>query len=1051
MGAQAACGEVVLKSCPVCSGHGGVLIANQNKNGKSSPQAKIPADGGICPVCTVSWSRPRSTQAERRPLPQVPPDAGLCPVCTMKGAGKIQKKGPGRPPPQAPPDPQLVTTSFASKVAPEFSKQNHANAVRDDESSFKDHAKVPAEAVTPNFPDFYSQAKLHHHADHTEVEPEPAPEDRFDEKANDVDVIRERMKASMAMMAVIAFWLVLFSVLSWFNLHFKDPDCEADADYYEVHPPRSCKRCAAQLIFLPLFKHWERSWPEEFRAVLYTVIIVWVFLGIAIVCDHFMSAIEEITNTRKVRWINVHPGTRHRSVVKVWNPTVANLTLMALGSSAPEILLATIEIIGFKFFAGPLGPPTIVGSAAFNLLIITAVCLSEIPAPDTRRIEGTDVFIITAFFSVFAYVWVLLCLKIHSPDKIDIGEAVLTFALFPVFVWLSYCADRGRFERLKFWKVGSHEFPVVIRDRNWMERQVSQIRAKYGNDLPKEVLYNMLQKIDASANETTSRAQLRKHVMKRATGSCYKKEAIQVPTFGFEEAEVVVLENAGTLTLKVIVSAPLNIQLRYQTREGSAKPGARYVHTEGILQFKPGLSDRTIDIPIIDDDVYQPDEHFFCEIMDVSTNVSGSSSASHSSTNLSRLGIPMVKIIIQNDDMPGTLGFEVPEVYGTEGMAVVVGIVRTHGTTGSIQCEYKVQDETSPNSDDHETAWGKVQFKHGEVYKTIKLEFKKTDLQREGTRQYKVMLYNPSAGVQFDKIDDNVPLSSATGGMIECNPSCRVVVPTAVYSNLGFTSRLRKTLFNKGTYKHVLNLWADQMAQAIYCQGSAEEQSTSTAMHWFLHLLSVTFKVLFAFIPPSPLFGGWCCFFGALGMIGVVTAVVGDLATMLGCCIGIPDDITAITLVALGTSLPDTFASKLAAQESTADNAIGNVTGSNSVNVFLGLGLPWTIAAIYWKLKDGPTDTWLKYRHGEKSFKTEFLPRYPDGGFIVPAGSLAINVLSFSVCAILCLGLLTFRRIRYGGELGGPKMTQTRDSCILVFLWFVYVAISSTVSLTESE
>jgi hypothetical protein len=52
--------------------------------------------------------------------------------------------------------------------------------------------------------------------------------------------------------------------------------------------------------------------------------------------------------------------------------------------------------------------------------------------------------------------------------------------------------------------------------------------------------------------------------------------------------------------------------------------------------------------------------------------------------------------------------------------------------------------------------------------------------------------------------------------------------------------------------------------------------------------------------------------------------------------------------VALGTSLPDTFASKSAAVgDKNADNAIGNVTGSNSVNVFLGLGLPWVIATIY--------------------------------------------------------------------------------------------------------
>jgi solute carrier family 8 (sodium/calcium exchanger) len=54
----------------------------------------------------------------------------------------------------------------------------------------------------------------------------------------------------------------------------------------------------------------------------------------------------------------------------------------------------------------------------------------------------------------------------------------------------------------------------------------------------------------------------------------------------------------------------------------------------------------------------------------------------------------------------------------------------------------------------------------------------------------------------------------------------------------------------------------------------------------------------------------------------------------------------------MGTSLPDTFASKIAAKgDKTADNAIGNITGSNSVNVFLGLGLPWVIAAIYWTAK----------------------------------------------------------------------------------------------------
>ena len=69
---------------------------------------------------------------------------------------------------------------------------------------------------------------------------------------------------------------------------------------------------------------------------------------------------------------------------------------------------------------------------------------------------------------------------------------------------------------------------------------------------------------------------------------------------------------------------------------------------------------------------------------------------------------------------------------------------------------------------------------------------------------------------------------------------------------------------------------------------------------------------------------------------------------------------TAITFVALGTSLPDLFASKQAATgDKYADNSIGNVTGSNSVNVFLGLGLPWLFASAYWTSKVCESQTFV--------------------------------------------------------------------------------------------
>ena len=115
-----------------------------------------------------------------------------------------------------------------------------------------------------------------------------------------------------------------------------------------------------------------------------------------------------------------------------------------------------------------------------------------------------------------------------------------------------------------------------------------------------------------------------------------------------------------------------------------------------------------------------------------------------------------------------------------------------------------------------------------------------------------------------------------------------------------------------------------------------------------MHLVTIGWKLFFSFIPPPHMAGGWACFFTSLAFVGIVTAVVGEFANLFGCVLGIKPSITAITFVALGTSLPDTFASMAAAQqEKYADSAIGNVTGSNSVNVFLGLGLPWVIATSY--------------------------------------------------------------------------------------------------------
>lgn len=184
------------------------------------------------------------------------------------------------------------------------------------------------------------------------------------------------------------------------------------------------------------------------RAIVYFVALIYMFLGMSIIADRFMSSIEVITSQEKEITIKKPNGETTTATVRIWNETVSNLTLMALGSSAPEILLSVIEVCGHKFEAGNLGPSTIVGSAAFNMFIIIAICVYVVPDGEVRKIKHLRVFFVTAAWSIFAYIWLYLILSVFSPGVVEVWEAVLTFLFFPICVLQAWIADR----RLLFYK-----------------------------------------------------------------------------------------------------------------------------------------------------------------------------------------------------------------------------------------------------------------------------------------------------------------------------------------------------------------------------------------------------------------------------------------------------------------------------------------------------------------------------------------------------------------------------------------------------------------------
>lgn len=187
------------------------------------------------------------------------------------------------------------------------------------------------------------------------------------------------------------------------------------------------------------------------RATVYLLALIYLFIGVAIISDRFMASIEVITSQkREIRKKNPD-GTISITTVAIWNETVSNLTLMALGSSAPEILLSIIEVVGKNFKSGDLGPGTIVGSAAYNLFVIIAICIMAIPSGEVRRIRHQRVFFVTTAWSIFAYIWLWAIVAKISPGYIEVWEGTLTFLFFPLTVFTAYLVDTkvGQFIRIR--------------------------------------------------------------------------------------------------------------------------------------------------------------------------------------------------------------------------------------------------------------------------------------------------------------------------------------------------------------------------------------------------------------------------------------------------------------------------------------------------------------------------------------------------------------------------------------------------------------------------
>uniref|UniRef100_A0A8C1XMH2 Solute carrier family 8 member 1a n=1 Tax=Cyprinus carpio TaxID=7962 RepID=A0A8C1XMH2_CYPCA len=913
---------------------------------------------------------------------------------------------------------------------------------------------------------------------------------------------------SLALISI--FFLVFFYELMPASAGSSKSSLDVDTSPNENSSHETCGgsfECKEGVI-LPIWTPENPSFGDKLaRATVYFVGLVYMFLGVSIIADRFMASIEVITSQEKEITIKKPNGETTTTTVRIWNETVSNLTLMALGSSAPEIMLSVVEVCGHNFDAGELGPNTIVGSAAFNMFVIIGLCVSVIPEGEHRKVKHLRVFFVTATWSIFAYTWLYLILAVISPGIVEVWEGLLTLFFFPICVLFAWVADR----RLLFYKyvykryrVGKqrgmiietegepeHQSKVDIEmdggmlnshgeefldgtvdtedkdmDEDEARREMARILKELKQKHPEKEMEQLVELANyhVLSQQQKSRAFYRCQATRLMTGAgnILKKHAadqarkalgnhelrsevsdndISSKIF-FDPATYQCLENCGTVALNVVRCGgdlTSTVSVEYHTEDGTANAGSDYQFTEGVIVFKPGETEKEIRVDIIDDDIFEEDEHFLVHLSNVKVisegTDNGNPGANHVDT-LASLGLPSTAIVtIFDDDHAGIFTFEEPVVHVSESIGMMeVKVTRTSGARGVVVIPYKTIEGTAKGGgEDFEDTHGALEFQNDEISKTIQIIII-DDEEYEKNKNFFLEIGEPQLVEMSERKEDGEEETLTKKEKDERRiaemgrPTLgeHVKLEVIIEESYEFKSTVDKLI--KKTNLALLvgtNSWRDQFVEAITVSSGEDdddecgEEKMPSCFDYVMHFLTVFWKVLFAIVPPTDYWNGWACFIVSILMIGVLTAFIGDLASHFGCTIGLKDSVTAVVFVALGTSVPDTFASKVAAiQDQYADASIGNVTGSNAVNVFLGIGVAWSIAAIFHQSQG-------QYFH-------------------VDPGTLAFSVTLFTIFAFICIAVLMYRRRpEIGGELGGPQTPKILTTTLFFSLWLMYIIFSS--------
>lgn len=157
-----------------------------------------------------------------------------------------------------------------------------------------------------------------------------------------------------------------------------------------------------------------------------------------------------------------------------------------------------------------------------------------------------------------------------------------------------------------------------------------------------------------------------------------------------------------------------------------------------------------------------------------------------------------------------------------------------------------------------------------------------------------------------------------------------------------------------GIYLITLPLWRrvfpyeDQAESgaAVILEADYEDVAATPWYWWWTLPIDAIFKAIMPDLERRPGLYIWT-FLASILAITVLSWALVEAGVVLATRLGIPGAIIGLTVLAVGTSVPDLLSSIAVARQGKGDMAVSNAVGSNIFDILVGLGLVWMVMILF--------------------------------------------------------------------------------------------------------